>query len=175
MLVIATGIKGKKGDDYYFNDSSNEDEDEGKEKKELAAVYQTVRNYWNNFCSGCRKMGYSVSFEHKEEMTKVRFSFMLPYQGDAYGCIKYNKTVLHKIAKLRDVVRERKFASPFHFDLLVELLFRRDWMVYSKPRTRIIDWAIRSANFYGSARIGEYILSSAKEDLKGRGVCLKVK
>lgn len=83
MLMVATGVKGRKGDDYYFNESTtSEDEDEEdekgkKEEKELRGSYQYVRNCWNHFCGWCKRMGFPISSENKEVMTKVRFMFIL--------------------------------------------------------------------------------------------------
>lgn len=83
MLMVATGIKGRKGDDYYFNGTTtSEDEDEEDERtkkkaKGLRAVYQTVRNSWNNFCGWCKRMGHPISPENKEYMTEVRLVFLL--------------------------------------------------------------------------------------------------
>ena len=58
MLFVGSGMKGKKGDDYYFNHPSvNESEDE---KEELKASYQSFRNGWNNFCGLCKRMGHPV-------------------------------------------------------------------------------------------------------------------
>jgi benzoyl-CoA reductase/2-hydroxyglutaryl-CoA dehydratase subunit BcrC/BadD/HgdB len=76
MIMVGAGMKGVKGDDYYFNQpSSDDDEDEKDEEekdKEVRATYQSVRNAWNNFCGWCQQKGHPISPENKEYMTKVR-------------------------------------------------------------------------------------------------------
>jgi hypothetical protein len=70
MLFVGTGMKGKKGDDFYFRRRNQK----GKgydEKKQLTAVYKSVRNAWNNFCAWCAENGHPISPSDKEHMTKV--------------------------------------------------------------------------------------------------------
>jgi hypothetical protein len=50
MLFVRTGMKGKKGDDYYFK-RHNRKGNGRDEKKQLTAVYNSVQNAWNNFCA----------------------------------------------------------------------------------------------------------------------------
>jgi hypothetical protein len=71
MLFIGTGMKGKKGDDYYFKRRNRKGKGRD-EKKQLTAVYNSVRNAWNNFCAWCVDNGHPISLENKEHMTKVR-------------------------------------------------------------------------------------------------------
>jgi hypothetical protein len=78
MVGVANGIKGSKGDDFYLNQSSSDEEDGGdgevkKKDKELPGGFETARNYWNNFCGWCKRKGHPISREHMDEMTLVRF------------------------------------------------------------------------------------------------------
>jgi hypothetical protein len=71
MLFIGTGMKGKKGDDYYFKRRNRKGKGRD-QQKQLTAVYNSVRNAWNNFCAWCADNGHPISPENKEHMTKVR-------------------------------------------------------------------------------------------------------
>lgn len=71
MLFIGTGMKGKKGDDYYFKRRNRKGKGRD-QQKQLTAVYNSVRNAWNNFCAWCADNGHPISPENKGHMTKVR-------------------------------------------------------------------------------------------------------
>jgi hypothetical protein len=70
MLFVGTGMKGRKGDDHYFQQRNKKKRGHDK-KKQLAAVYNSVRNAWNNFCVWCADSGHPISPHNKEHMTKV--------------------------------------------------------------------------------------------------------
>lgn len=141
MLVVGTATLGKKGDDHYFRQLSEEEKSQRQQ-----AAYQTIRNSWNNFCGWCKRMNHPISPEHKEHMTQ------------------YNKQFLRKVAKLRDSVRESKFASDFHYGILAVYTFRRNNIQYGKLKAMIIHWTMSSISFFGSHRIGDIAKSSARED-----------
>ncbi|KAF2471731.1 uncharacterized protein BDR25DRAFT_367547 [Lindgomyces ingoldianus] len=141
MLRIGTATVGRKGDDYYFKQLSEEEK-----RQRQRAGYQTIRNSWNNFCGWCKRMNHPISVEHKEHMTQ------------------YNKPFLRIVANLRDSVRESKFASDFHYGILAVYTFRRNNTQYNKLKAMIIHWTMSSISFFGSHRIGDLAKSSARED-----------
>lgn len=70
MFFVGAGIKGKKGDDYYY-DRQKREARRNNAGKELEAGYGTARNAWNNFCGWCKRKGHPISDENKEHMTQV--------------------------------------------------------------------------------------------------------
>ncbi|KAL9082425.1 MAG: hypothetical protein Q9165_008897, partial [Trypethelium subeluteriae] len=158
MVWTVSGMQGRKGDDWYFNQPTSEDESNGDDEgdKVLKPVYQSARNSWNNFCGWCARMNHPISDENKELMTTHNKRFQ---------------------SELRTSAREAKFASDFHYERLADSNFRRYPNPYCKPRVGIDQWAISTITFFASGRVGEIARSSAREDSKreNRGLHYKVK
>jgi len=71
QLFQTAGMKGKKGDDYYFKPHNRRDKG-NKGKKQVRPVYKSARSAWNQFCAWCADEGHPISAEHKAHMTQVR-------------------------------------------------------------------------------------------------------
>ena len=77
MVWAVSGMQGRKGDNYYFNPLTSEDESDKDLRKgrDLKPVYQYARNCWNNFCGWCARMKHPISDENKKSMTAVRITY----------------------------------------------------------------------------------------------------
>jgi hypothetical protein len=77
MLFVATGMQGKKGDDYYFNEPAMSEGEQGehiegwRHEADVKAVYGSVRGAWKTFLAWRRDIGHPVSEENMKHMTKV--------------------------------------------------------------------------------------------------------
>jgi hypothetical protein len=71
MLFVRTGMKGKKGDNYYFK-RYNRKRNGRSDENQLAAVYNSVQNAWNNFCAWYAENEHSISSKIKKHRIKVR-------------------------------------------------------------------------------------------------------
>ena len=69
--------------------------------------------------------------------------------------------------------RARKFGTMIHFVYLGTLLWKYDWHRYDSPKDRLNLWDGIMLNVFTSARVGEYIESTAREG-SGRGLRYKV-
>ena len=69
--------------------------------------------------------------------------------------------------------RVRKFATMIHFVYLGTLLWKYDWHRYGSPKDRLDLWDGIMLNAFTSARVGEYIESTAREG-SGRGLRYEV-
>ncbi|KAG8980964.1 hypothetical protein FRB95_000474 [Tulasnella sp. JGI-2019a] len=68
--------------------------------------------------------------------------------------------------------RIRRFAAVFHFIQLGTQLWERDWATFGRPGDRVDLWAEIQLNIFTSARVGEYIESTARAG-SGRGLCYR--
>lgn len=69
--------------------------------------------------------------------------------------------------------RERCYGTMTHFVYLGTQLWEGDWGVYKRPGARIDLWGEIQLKVFTSARVGEYIESSARAGT-GRGLHFKV-
>ena len=76
---------------------------------------------------------------------------------------------LQKKLNLPRYKRARKYAAMPHLVYLAKLLWGYDWHRYSSPRDRLDLWDGILLNVFTSARVGEYIESTAREG-SGRGL-----
>ncbi|KAF2652842.1 hypothetical protein K491DRAFT_663130 [Lophiostoma macrostomum CBS 122681] len=70
--------------------------------------------------------------------------------------------------------RARRYANRNHLSHFARQSWKVDWFEYPLPGTRVIDWGLTLAILYSSARIGEYIESTARRG-SGRGLRYKVR
>jgi hypothetical protein len=70
--------------------------------------------------------------------------------------------------------RIRRFAAVLHFIQLGTQLWERDWATFGRPGDRVDLWAEIQLNVFTSARVGEYIESTARAG-SGRGLCYRVR
>lgn len=76
---------------------------------------------------------------------------------------------LQKELKLPRYKRARKYAAMPHLVYLARLLWGYDWYRYGSPKDRLDLWDGILLNVFTSARVGEYIESTAREG-SGRGL-----
>lgn len=69
--------------------------------------------------------------------------------------------------------RGRKYASMSVFLILCARLWGSDWHKYTSPKDRIDLWDGIMLNVFASARVGEYIESTARQG-SGRGLLYSV-
>lgn len=70
--------------------------------------------------------------------------------------------------------RARKFGTLLHFVYLGTQLWKYDWHRYDSPKDRLDLWDGIMLNVFTSARVGEYIESTAREG-SGRGLRYRVR
>ncbi|KAH7409779.1 hypothetical protein DE146DRAFT_732671 [Phaeosphaeria sp. MPI-PUGE-AT-0046c] len=74
--------------------------------------------------------------------------------------------------KMPERKRARRYANRNHLSHFARQSWKVDWFEYPLPGTRVIDWGLTLAILYSSARIGEYIESTARRG-SGRGLRYK--
>jgi hypothetical protein len=76
-------------------------------------------------------------------------------------------------ALVSDYKRPRHYLTVPHFRILMEHMWTKDWYRYEYGATLVNDYALHVFDLYSSARVGEYIESSARKD-SGRGLKYEV-
>ncbi|KAI0029622.1 hypothetical protein K488DRAFT_56022 [Vararia minispora EC-137] len=110
------------------------------------ACLKTVHQYWKNLTAGWRRVG---RYDIRDQV----FIF-----GD-----------LQKEMKLAYQKRARRYGTMLHFVYLGTQLWKYDWHRYDRPRGRLYLWDGIVLNVFTSARVGEFIESTAREG-SGRGL-----
>ncbi|CAI6068541.1 unnamed protein product [Clonostachys chloroleuca] len=124
---------------------------------DLAPCVETVRNYFRCFCSAWRRAHTAIP----RDLTDSILVFI--------------KGPLKEKLKLLLEKRVRRFPHDGHLQMYAELLWGEDFYLYQMPSTRLDDWAVFLANVFCTARIGEFIQSSARDPADGeRGLFYKV-
>jgi len=153
QLFQTAGMKGKKGNDYYFKQRNRRSKDNVR-KRQIRPVYKSARSAWNQFCAWCADEGHPISAKHKAHMTQVKVLVnklvFRPYADDGF---KFNKRFLRKELHLRHYAIEAKLSGDFHYGILSVHAWRRSAVVHTKPRVRFIQQHITTTNFYSAGRM----------------------
>ncbi|KAI0254470.1 hypothetical protein BJV78DRAFT_1280066 [Lactifluus subvellereus] len=118
------------------------------------ACLRTVRQYWKNTTAGLDREGERVDPEIINSTTYF-------IEGD-----------LQKESGLPRQKRARKFGTMSVFLILGARLWGSDWHKYTSPKDRLDLWDSIMLKVFTSARVGEYIESTAREE-SGRGLRYK--
>lgn len=86
--------------------------------------------------------------------------------------LQFIKGPLQKEMNLTRRKRARRFGTMLHFVYLGTQLWKYDWHRYESPRDHLDLWDGVMLNLFTSARVGEYIESTAREG-SGRGLHYK--
>lgn len=76
-------------------------------------------------------------------------------------------------AMVSEYKRVRHYLTVPYFRILMEHMWTKDWYLYEYGGTMVNDYAIYLFSLYSSARVGEYIESTARKN-SGRGLKYKV-
>ncbi|KAI0525805.1 hypothetical protein F5B22DRAFT_587822 [Xylaria bambusicola] len=118
---------------------------EGMEPDETLS-WQGIRSYWKKFTAGYRRERGEISAEHV-----LSISRLIEPKGE--------------LGKLLNIVPDhgpRKHATAATFIWVGEYLWGHDWKIFSRPRLRVDLWACLSLAAYTSARVSDYLESSAR-------------
>ncbi|KAH9841009.1 uncharacterized protein C8Q71DRAFT_701269 [Rhodofomes roseus] len=119
------------------------------------ACLTTVVQYWKNLTAGWRRT----------DRPKIRDDVVLSTSN-------FIKGPLQKEMNLARQKRARRYGTMLHFVYLGTQLWKYDWHLYDNPRDRLELWDGIMLNVFTSARVGEYIESTAREG-SGRGLHYK--
>ncbi|KAH7113182.1 hypothetical protein B0J11DRAFT_619325 [Dendryphion nanum] len=137
----------------YDDSDSDTDEDED---RWIPPSVESVRNYWNNFTGAWLRAYADNPISENIQRSVTQF---------IYGPLKDE-------LKMPERKRARRYANRNHLSHFARQSWKVDWFEYPLPGTRVIDWGLTLAILYSSARIGEYIESTARRG-SGRGLRYK--
>ncbi|KID85245.1 hypothetical protein MAJ_11226, partial [Metarhizium majus ARSEF 297] len=119
--------------------------------KNLKACIETVRNYWNTFTGAWKRIHDPIPPDTIDTVTQF-----------IYGPLKDELGLLLE-------KKFRRYPSANHLYCYAIQQWAQDFHVYRYPSTRVNDWALPLSSVFSTARIGEYIESTARAG-SGRGL-----